>query len=110
MGVLSDEDLVAMRARARHRLTGALALVLLLVVGVPLLFDRRDPPPLPTDDGDSNRPAEDSHPAPPLPASVTAPGSGLGGTPAGSVAPRTSAAAPAVPAAPATSAPAGSAG
>ena len=44
MGVLSDEDLVVMRTRARHRMLGVLALVVLLVVGVPMLLDHQEPP------------------------------------------------------------------
>jgi DedD protein len=70
MGVLSDEDLVVMRARARHRLIGALALVVLLIIGVPLLIDRRDPP-APPEDTDSNRPAPEEAPPSPQPSSVT---------------------------------------
>lgn len=105
MGVLSDEDLLAMRARARHRLFGALGLVLILVVAVPLVFDRHETTPG-TDEADAGHGAEPARKVPAQPSSVSLPGHPLSAAdgsqpaPAKPVEPPHQAAADAPPAAP----------
>ena len=60
MGAMTDEDLVVMRTRARHRLIGALTLVVMVVVGVPLLFDQSSPEAAVQDGQDSATPSADA--------------------------------------------------
>ena len=67
------ESIEALRRRARHRLIGAVVLVLAAVVGFPLLFDTQPRPvavDLPIEIPDRNQ----VHPLPPLPQSPVASG------------------------------------
>ena len=96
------ESIEVMRRRARHRLIGAVVLVLVGVVGFPLLFDTQPRPvavDIPIEIPDRNK----VKPLPPLPQAPQAAGK-VAQAPVTEAAPVASAAAPAPAAAPAASA------
>src|SRR5215217_5644299 len=72
------ESIEAMRRRARHRLIGAVVLVLAAVIGFPLLFDTQPRPvavDIPIEIPDRNKVAPLAAPAQPVAKSPTASGS-----------------------------------